>query len=108
MKDPVFATLVSIDARRYDDSWTWNAHYTLREYTHAEVAAVLCGAPSARQQARDVFRFLRSEGYLSEHSKGRVRLDVAGSDPDYITVEDRHTGEPLFAFIVDYCAQETP
>lgn len=91
-----YATLVSIDAwRSGEGGWDWNNQHQLATFSRAQVGPIL-----ERAEPRKVFAFLRDEGYLSEHSKGRVRLDTAGSDPDYLTIEDKNTGEPLFSFIV--------
>ena len=98
-----YARLVTIDAWRSPDGWTWNDSRTLREYTAAEIKHVIEG-----DNPRRIFRFLRDAGYLTRESAGRVRLDVSGSDPDYLTIEARHTGEPLIALIVDYCAEGEP
>ena len=104
-----FARLVSIDAWASDDgegrSWSWNQSFNLREYTAKQVAHIL-----ADHKPRSVCAFLRREGYLSAESAGKVRVDYAGSDPDYITIEDKNTGEPIFAFIVcwDVADETTP
>ena len=93
-----FATLVSIDAWRNScGGWDWNNQFKLREYTHEEVSAILVG-----ENPRKIFGFLRREGYLSAKSAGKLRLDVAGSEPDYFTIENKNTCEPIFAFIVDW------
>lgn len=96
-----FATLVSVDGlRNSTGGWDWNDQHKLREYSREELGPVL--GEQDRNRARRVFAFLRAEGYLSERSKGRVRLDVSGSDPDYFTIENKDTGEPVFALIVDW------
>ena len=79
-----FYRLLSIDAWRCDEGWTWNAWYPLEEDIYI--------APEAATPRR-VFRMLRN-GYLSEQSKGGVRLDDDGYN---LVIEDRNTGEPIFA-----------
>ena len=93
-----FATLVSIDAWRNScGGWDRNNQFKLCKYTHEEVSAILVG-----ENPRKIFGFLRREGYLSAKSVGKLRLDVAGSEPDYFTIENKNTCEPIFAFIVDW------
>jgi len=79
-----FYRLLSIDAWRYDGGWTWNNGYPLEEDIYI--------APDAATPRR-VFRMLRNS-YLSEQSKGRVRLEDDGYN---LVIEDRNTGEPIFA-----------
>ena len=96
-----FATLVSIDGWRNScGGWDWNDQHKLREYSREELEPVL--GEHDKNRPRRIFAFLRAEGYLSDKSKGRVRLDVSGSDPDYLTIEDKNTGEPIFALIVGW------
>lgn len=82
-----FYRLLSIDAWRNGDGdcgWQWNAWYTLEEDIYI--------APDAATPRR-VFKMLRKD-YLSEQSKGRVRLEDDGYN---LVIEDRNTGEPIFA-----------
>jgi hypothetical protein len=93
-----FATLVSIDAwRESEGGWSWNQSHKLREFTREDVGPLL-----EKKNPRELFAYMRREGYLSDASKGRVAIDVSGSDPDYITIQDRKTQEPHFAFIVNW------
>ncbi len=99
-----FARLVSIDAWRNGDGWVWNDSREIVTYKpEGEFRKVL-----ADNKPRSLLAFLRREGHLTAHSAGRVRIDYAGSDPDYITIEDRHTGEPLIALIVRWDLDSEP
>ena len=62
------ADLVSIDAWREDGSWTWNASYTVeRDIVMADSAIT----------PRKVTKLLRKMGFLSDASKGKVRVETA-------------------------------
>ena len=77
--------ILSIDAWRFNGSWTWNAWYSAGKYTLPR---------DTLDSPRKVLRYMRSEGYLSEYSKGRVYLD---DDQYNVVICDRGTHEPLFA-----------
>ncbi|NJN64282.1 MAG: hypothetical protein HC882_04975 [Acidobacteria bacterium] len=84
--------VLAIDAWNGPDGWWWNDSRTI-------------GHPESMPDARDVrafLRWLRAEGYLGAGSAGRVRVDVAGSDPEVYEIQDRHTGEPLVAVRVEW------
>ena len=89
--------VVSIDAWRHGEGWTWNAWYKLTTLD-AERAA-RCETP------RRVTRLLRELGVLGvlgAQSAGRVRVyyDRACENGN-IEIQDRHTGEPLYAICFD-------
>ncbi len=78
--------LVSIDAwRDYDGGWTWNQWYTVEDgvYLGNDITA------------RRLLKFMRQSGWLTDESKGRVRVDW---EWDIIEIQDKNTGEPLLAF----------
>jgi hypothetical protein len=91
MTDDNFTTfkLLSIDAwRDPDGGWTWNNAYTLEEgivFHHS------------RLTPRKILAALRRWGYLTNESKGRCRVDDAGTAGDLYEIQDRATGEPLLA-----------
>ena len=82
--------LVSIDAwRDYDGGWQWNQWYTVEDgvYLGNDITA------------RRLLKFMRQSGWLTNASKGRVRIDWHNEmcDP-FIEILDKNTGEPLLAF----------
>ena len=82
--------LVSIDAwRDYDGGWAWNDWHTVEDgvYLGNDITA------------RRLLKFMRQSGWLTEKSKGRVRIDWHNEmcDP-FIEILDKNTGEPLLAF----------
>lgn len=81
--------LVSIDAWRYDGGWQWNQWYSVEDgvYLGNDITA------------RRLLKFMRQSGWLTNASKGRVRIDWHGEmcDP-FIEILNKNTGEPLLAF----------
>jgi hypothetical protein len=86
--DTHFGRLVSIDAWRDMDGWTWNQSYTLQN--GVELADDIT--------PRKLFAWLRENGYLSDYSKGRVRLQ---DDWPILEIQHKDTFEPIFAFEMD-------
>lgn len=76
--------LLSIDAWRDGPGWTWNAWYKV-----GVLPLSTCDLSTRR-----LLNFLRSEGYLTNRSKGRVGVEDDGYN---VVIFDRRTGEPLFA-----------
>lgn len=81
---PTQVTVLSIDAWRDPNGWTWNAWYKVDVLPWE----VLDYSP------RKLLRTLREAGLLSEKSKGRVALDDDGHN---LVVVDKNTREPLYA-----------
>ena len=82
--------LVSIDAwHDHDGGWTWNQWYTVEDgvYLGNDITA------------RRLLKFMRQSGWLTEKSKGRVRIDWHNEmcEP-FIEICDKNTGMPVFAF----------
>ena len=77
-------TLLSIDAWRYDEGWTWNQWFNIENDIYLEDIS-----------PRKLFKFMRRNGWLSDESKGRVELEDDGYN---IVIQDRNTHEPIFAF----------
>ena len=82
--------LVSIDGwRDYDGGWAWNDWYTVEDgvYLGNDITA------------RRLLKFMRQSGWLTNASKGRVRIDWHNEmcEP-FIEILDKNTGAPLFAF----------
>ena len=86
------ANLLSIDARKEDGGWTWNASYTVeRDIIMAESAIT----------PRRVLNLLRKMDCLSDWSKGRVKVS---DEWPIIEVQLKSNGRPLFALMFN----ETP
>lgn len=81
--------LVSIDAwREYEGGWTWNNAFRVESdiWLH-----------ESRLTSRKILAFLRRAGYLTEYSKGRVRVEEIPTFEPFFEIQDKNTGEPLFA-----------
>ena len=78
--------LIGIDAWRDDCGWTWNNHFILEH-------DICFGINSLTP--RKILAALRKWGYLSEYSKGKVRID--NSINECLVIENRNTGEPVLA-----------
>ena len=76
-----------IDAWRDRDGWYWNS-------THRITSGVVLA--ESEITPRKIFRFLRTNGWLSTDSKGNVALQ---DDGDVITVVDKDTREPVLALL---------
>lgn len=84
-------SVLSIDAWRDDDGWTWNSW---RPISNQWIWA------QDELTARKILRRLRDAGVLRPTSAGRLRVEVCANDgPDgtVIEIQDRATGEPLLA-----------
>jgi len=87
MKKP---KILSIDAwRDSDNSWYWNNYFPIAELTHFD--------PDISSQK--IAKTLRELGILSEHSKGKIRIekDFNYMEGYVIEIQDRSTREPLIA-----------
>ena len=80
--------LRSIDAVRYDGVWVWNESFLLEGdiYWHEEGLT-----------PRRILRQLRKWGYLTESSKGKLRVVDEG---DLIEIQDKNTGRPIMALLL--------
>lgn len=81
-----------IDAVKRDGVWTWNESFLIEDdiLWHAEGLT-----------PRLILRQLRTWNYLSEASKGRVRVVDEG---DLIEIQEKNTGRPILALLL----METP
>ena len=77
--------LLSIEAWRYDDSWTWNQWYSLENGIYWNESELT---------TRKILKALRKWGYLTEQSKGRLCVDDDGYN--YI-IQNKDTFEPILA-----------
>ena len=77
--------LLSIDAwRDINNGWTWNNWHAI-----GSVPMDLID-----KSPRQVFAYLRAQGFLSPQSAGRVAMH---DDQYNIVITERGTGQPLFA-----------
>lgn len=90
--------VLSIDAWRDGDGWTWNNWHKRGTLTVRECSRLGC---RTRAETRRTLAWFRENGYLSDASKGAVTLHDDGYN---LEVQDRRTGEPLFA--IEYGASE--
>ncbi len=77
--------LLSIDAWRNEDGWTWNNWYTIEE-------DIYLGYPITN---RKLLAFCRRNRWLSEESKGKLIVEDDGYN---IVILTKGTKEPLYAF----------
>ena len=75
--------ILSIDAWRNDEGWTWNNWFHVGDYHY-----------SLDTGNRQILKMLRYDGYLSDYSKGRVSIE---DDQYNIVIMDKNTRKPLFA-----------
>ena len=78
-------TLLSVDAWRECEGWTWNNWHILEEGIYFGED---CLTP------RKILAFLRKADYLSDASKGRMAIEDDGYN---LVVENKDTGEPVLA-----------
>jgi len=78
--------LRSIDAWRNDGNWEWNNSFLIEENIYL----------ADDTTPRELFKFMRRNGWLTDYSKGRVLMSDNG---DIIEIQDRNNYQPLFAFI---------
>lgn len=76
--------ILSIDAWREDNGWTWNNWFHVGDFD----------LPQFLDSNRKILQFMRESGYLTEYSKGRCAVDDDGYN---VVILDRATREPLFA-----------
>jgi len=77
--------LLSIDAWSDCEGWNWNQWYTVENdiyFAYSELTT------------RKILAFLRKSGFLTEQSRGKLRVEDDGYN--YV-IENRNTGEPLLA-----------
>lgn len=77
-----------IDAVRHEGLWTWNESYALDGdiYWHEDELT-----------PRKILHQLRKWNYLTEASKGRVRVTA---EDDIIEIQEKNTGRPLMALLL--------
>lgn len=77
--------VLNIDALSVDDSWIWNESFVVGEGEFAEEDLT----------TRKILRWMRDNGFLTENSKGRVRVDEYGEGSYEIQL--KNTCEPIYA-----------
>jgi len=78
--------LVSIDAWRDCDGWSWNNWFEIEDDIYFSEDSLT---------PRKIAAFLRKMGVLTEQSKGQIRVDM--SCDECIEIQDKNTFEPIFA-----------
>ena len=81
-------TLLSIDAwHDSEGGWTWNNMFNIENdiYINEETA----------NSPRALLSFMRRNNWLTENSKGKLRVEDTGYD---IEIQKRGTYEPILAF----------
>ena len=79
--------LVSIDAWRNEFGWYWNNMCSVEDKIYIEDDTT----------TRQLLKFMRRNNWLTDYSKGRVRVDWDNFES--IEIQDRNTGRPLLAFL---------
>jgi hypothetical protein len=87
--------LVSIDAWHDGFGWYWNDSWARGEVKHADIIDKR-GDISPRR----LIRAVRKATGLD--MRGLLRVENSGTDPDYWEIQDKGTGEPLYAVIVEW------
>jgi hypothetical protein len=79
--------VTSIEAwREPEGGWTWNSSYK------AGTVEIPADASNV-----EILKAMRDAGYLSEKSKGKVRVEHMPYADTMIEIQEKSTGEPLFA-----------
>jgi hypothetical protein len=78
--------ILSIDAWKTPDGWTWNNWHKVGEIDKEKFESLVT--------TRQILAWMREEGYLSDHSKGRVSIN---DDQYNLVIVGKNTLEPLFA-----------
>ena len=76
--------ILSIDAWREREGYTWNAWYDAGDIT----------ADAIHWNARKLLKYFRDNGYLAEKSAGKCAIE---DDQYNIVIVERSTRRPLFA-----------
>lgn len=84
--------VVLIEAWNTPEGWVWNDSCTLAHHSMTE---------ETLSNNRKLLAWMRKEGYLSEHSKGKTVVDRSGCEPDMIEFCDKNNREPFLALIED-------
>jgi hypothetical protein len=88
--EPKTLKVLSIDAWRDGDGWTWNNHYKVGEITSETLRTL--------DTNRKLLAYMRREGYLSASSVGKITVnDGANYSDTFIEFQARGTREPIFA-----------
>lgn len=78
--------LRSIDSFVNDGDWEWSDTTLIEENIYL----------ADDTTPRELFKFMRRNGWLADYSKGRVFMSNNG---DIIEIQDRNFYQPLYAFI---------
>jgi len=75
--------ILSIDAWREPEGWFWNAWYKVGVFDLSE-----------KDTTRTILKDLRTMGFLSDYSKGRLTIE---DDQYNLVIINRNTRQPIFA-----------
>jgi len=79
-------SILSIDAWRDGEGWTWNNWFKVGEITIGQLDTL--------KSNREICAYMRREGFLSAHSAGKVAIE---DDQYNIVICERATLMPVFA-----------
>lgn len=82
--------LLQVDSvKSIEGYWEWNNAYFIERDIYISESELT---------PRKIAKFLRESGYLSDYSKGRIRVDLHPEYCDwFIEILDKNTSEPIFA-----------
>jgi hypothetical protein len=82
--------LVSVVSwREWDVGWSWHSMHTLEPNIIFE---------ESKLTPRTILRYLRKWGFLTQESKGKLRVDIQDS---IIKIQIKSTYEPILALILE-------
>lgn len=90
LHDDTIYTLLYVDAVRNDTGWDWDT------ITKVKRDIILSDDSDVIGNSRKFLKWLRDEGWLTDKSKGKVKVNFNDS-PNIIIIENKNTGEPLVA-----------
>jgi hypothetical protein len=76
--------ILSIDAWREGNDWTWNNWFDVGRFDLSKIDS----------SNRSILKFLRDEGYLKKESAGKITIEDDGYN---LVIKNKNNLEPLFA-----------
>lgn len=80
--------VLSVDPEWYYNRWQWGNTYNIGFVTL-----------DPNWSSREILKVLRHSGFLSEHSKGNVRVEIF--DDSCIEVQSKNTRKPIIGLILE-------
>lgn len=84
----------SISAVRDDSGWSWDNKFKMNNNSITINEETL-------HNSRKLLKLCRDEGWLSEMSKGKVKVDYVNGDGQIVEIINKNTLEPLIAFMAN-------